>query len=161
MTHTVKRDVFCLESWPVLWQNILLKPSNTIIPVCCNSTSSLRTVYDMGNVFMSKSASVFYHAIFKYSFPVVVKWLHTFHLQSPFPIQEPPTLEVDTLPAGCSLHVPIELEFTASCFPRSPPPQKTYGLVHIDWNVWCNDNFTFTFFHTLFFNQTLFLSSFP
>ncbi|XP_070688316.1 adhesion G protein-coupled receptor D2 [Pempheris klunzingeri] len=40
--------------------------------------------------------------------------------------------EVDTLPGGCSLHVPMELEFTASCFPHSPAPQKSYGLVYVD-----------------------------
>ncbi|XP_030290070.1 adhesion G-protein coupled receptor D2 isoform X3 [Sparus aurata] len=46
--------------------------------------------------------------------------------------KEPPPSEVDTLPAGCSLHVPMELEFAASCFPRSPAPQKSCGLVYID-----------------------------
>ncbi|XP_029989070.1 adhesion G-protein coupled receptor D2 isoform X1 [Sphaeramia orbicularis] len=40
--------------------------------------------------------------------------------------------EDDALPVGCSLHVPMELEFNASCFPRSPAPQKSYGLVYID-----------------------------
>ncbi|XP_034386291.1 adhesion G-protein coupled receptor D2 [Cyclopterus lumpus] len=51
---------------------------------------------------------------------------------SPVHRKEPPPSEVDALPAGCSLHVPMELEFTASCFPRSPAPQKSYGLVHVD-----------------------------
>lgn len=51
------------------------------------------------------------------------------HLQKKEP---PPSPEVDALPAGCSLHVPMELEFTASCFPRSPAPQKSYGLVYVD-----------------------------
>uniref|UniRef100_UPI0037E7626D adhesion G protein-coupled receptor D2 n=1 Tax=Semicossyphus pulcher TaxID=241346 RepID=UPI0037E7626D len=46
--------------------------------------------------------------------------------------KEPPPSEVDALPAGCSLHVPMELEFAASCFPRSPAPQKSYGLVYVD-----------------------------
>ncbi|XP_044055394.1 adhesion G-protein coupled receptor D2 isoform X2 [Siniperca chuatsi] len=46
--------------------------------------------------------------------------------------KEPPPSEVDALPAGCSLHVPMELEFTASCFPCSPAPQKSYGLVYVD-----------------------------
>ncbi|KAK5869766.1 hypothetical protein PBY51_024460 [Eleginops maclovinus] len=46
--------------------------------------------------------------------------------------KEPCSSEVDALPAGCSLHVPMDLEFTASCFPRSPLPQKSYGLVHVD-----------------------------
>ncbi|KAM6938184.1 adhesion G protein-coupled receptor D2 [Lycodopsis pacificus] len=46
--------------------------------------------------------------------------------------KEPPPSEADALPAGCSLHVPVELEFTASCFPRSPAPQKSCGLVHVD-----------------------------
>lgn len=36
--------------------------------------------------------------------------------------QEPPPVEVDALPAGCSLHVPMDVEFAASCFPRIPPP---------------------------------------
>ncbi|XP_038147573.1 adhesion G-protein coupled receptor D2 [Cyprinodon tularosa] len=36
--------------------------------------------------------------------------------------KEPPPEEVDTLPAGCSLHVPMDVEFAASCFPRFPPP---------------------------------------
>lgn len=27
----------------------------------------------------------------------------------------------------------MELEFTTSCFPRSPAPQKSYGLVYVDW----------------------------
>ncbi|XP_073332565.1 adhesion G protein-coupled receptor D2 [Pagrus major] len=43
-----------------------------------------------------------------------------------------PPSDVDTLPAGCSLHVPMELEFAASCFPLSPVPQKSCGLVYID-----------------------------
>ncbi|XP_042272092.1 adhesion G-protein coupled receptor D2 isoform X1 [Thunnus maccoyii] len=46
--------------------------------------------------------------------------------------KEPPPSEVDALPTGCSLHVPMELELTASCFPRSPAPEKSYGLVHVD-----------------------------
>ncbi|XP_054871865.1 adhesion G-protein coupled receptor D2 isoform X2 [Amphiprion ocellaris] len=46
--------------------------------------------------------------------------------------EEPPPSEVDALPPGCSLHVPMELEFAASCFPRSPAPQKSYGLVYVD-----------------------------
>ncbi|XP_035509235.1 adhesion G-protein coupled receptor D2 [Morone saxatilis] len=46
--------------------------------------------------------------------------------------KEPRPPEVDALPAACSLHVPMELEFTASCFPRSPAPQKSYGLVYVD-----------------------------
>lgn len=46
--------------------------------------------------------------------------------------KEPPPSEVDALPVGCSLHVPMELEFTASCFPRSPSPKKSYGLVFVD-----------------------------
>ncbi|XP_078114896.1 adhesion G protein-coupled receptor D2 [Sander vitreus] len=46
--------------------------------------------------------------------------------------KEPSPSEVDALPAGCSLHVPMELEFTASCFPRSPVPQKSYGLIYVD-----------------------------
>ncbi|XP_041648002.1 adhesion G-protein coupled receptor D2 [Cheilinus undulatus] len=40
--------------------------------------------------------------------------------------------EVDALQAGCSLHVPMELEFATSCFPRSSTPQKSYGLVCVD-----------------------------
>ncbi|XP_018528574.1 LOW QUALITY PROTEIN: adhesion G-protein coupled receptor D2 [Lates calcarifer] len=46
--------------------------------------------------------------------------------------KEPPSSDVDALPAGCSLHVPMELEFTTSCFPRSPAPQTSYGLVYVD-----------------------------
>ncbi|KAI4829381.1 hypothetical protein KUCAC02_023423, partial [Chaenocephalus aceratus] len=46
--------------------------------------------------------------------------------------KEPGSSEGDALPAGCSLHVPMELELTASCFPRSPATQKSYGLVHVD-----------------------------
>ncbi|TDH08674.1 hypothetical protein EPR50_G00100180 [Perca flavescens] len=46
--------------------------------------------------------------------------------------KEPSPSEVDALPAGCSLHVPMELEFTASCFPRSPVPQKSYDLIYVD-----------------------------
>ncbi|XP_074490677.1 adhesion G protein-coupled receptor D2 isoform X1 [Sebastes fasciatus] len=46
--------------------------------------------------------------------------------------KEPPPSETDALPAGCTLHVPMELEFTISCFPRSPAPQKSYGLVCVD-----------------------------
>ncbi|XP_040896478.1 adhesion G-protein coupled receptor D2 isoform X2 [Toxotes jaculatrix] len=46
--------------------------------------------------------------------------------------EEPPPTEVDALPTGCSLHVPMELEFTTSCFPRSPAPQESYGLVYVD-----------------------------
>lgn len=52
------------------------------------------------------------------------------------PIQEIPPSKVDALPASCSLHVPMELEFKASCFPRSPAPQKSYGLVYVDWPGW-------------------------
>ncbi|KAF0042007.1 hypothetical protein F2P81_005539 [Scophthalmus maximus] len=44
----------------------------------------------------------------------------------------PPSEVDDDLPAGCSLHVPMELEFTTSCFPRSPAPQKSHGLVCVD-----------------------------
>nr|XP_019953882.1 PREDICTED: adhesion G-protein coupled receptor D2-like [Paralichthys olivaceus] len=44
----------------------------------------------------------------------------------------PPSETDDSLPAGCSLHVPMELEFTTSCFPRSPAPQKSHGLVYVD-----------------------------
>ncbi|XP_014850146.1 PREDICTED: adhesion G-protein coupled receptor D2-like [Poecilia mexicana] len=36
--------------------------------------------------------------------------------------KEAPPVEVDALPAGCSLHVPMDVEFAASCFPRIPPP---------------------------------------
>ncbi|XP_045906602.1 adhesion G-protein coupled receptor D2 isoform X1 [Micropterus dolomieu] len=46
--------------------------------------------------------------------------------------KELPPSKVDALPASCSLHVPMELEFKASCFPRSPAPQKSYGLVYVD-----------------------------
>nr|XP_020452237.1 adhesion G-protein coupled receptor D2-like isoform X3 [Monopterus albus] len=46
--------------------------------------------------------------------------------------KEPNPFEVDAFAAGCSLHVPVELEFTYSCFPRSPAPQKSYDLVHVD-----------------------------
>ncbi|KAK5907149.1 hypothetical protein CesoFtcFv8_005028 [Champsocephalus esox] len=46
--------------------------------------------------------------------------------------KEPGSSEGDALPAGCSLHVPMELELTASCFPRSPATQKSYGLVRVD-----------------------------
>ncbi|XP_005920976.1 adhesion G-protein coupled receptor D2 isoform X1 [Haplochromis burtoni] len=46
--------------------------------------------------------------------------------------EELPASEVNALPPGCSLHVPMDLEFSASCFPRSPTPQKSYDLVHID-----------------------------
>ncbi|KAK2835394.1 hypothetical protein Q5P01_015878 [Channa striata] len=46
--------------------------------------------------------------------------------------KEPPSVEVDPLPAGCSLHLPVELEFSASCFPRSPAPQRSYDLVCVD-----------------------------
>ncbi|XP_047442564.1 adhesion G-protein coupled receptor D2 isoform X2 [Mugil cephalus] len=46
--------------------------------------------------------------------------------------EEPPPSEAEALPPGCSLHVPMELEFAASCFPRSPAPQKSYGLVCVD-----------------------------
>ncbi|XP_072244890.1 adhesion G protein-coupled receptor D2 [Leuresthes tenuis] len=45
------------------------------------------------------------------------------HLDS----KESPRPEVDALPPpGCNLHVPMELEFADSCFPRSPAPQKSY-----------------------------------
>ncbi|KAM6922079.1 adhesion G protein-coupled receptor D2 [Xenentodon cancila] len=43
--------------------------------------------------------------------------------------KETPPTEVDALPPGCSLHVPMELEFAASCFPRPAAPQKSYGHV--------------------------------
>uniref|UniRef100_A0A3B4TTF8 Adhesion G-protein coupled receptor D2-like n=1 Tax=Seriola dumerili TaxID=41447 RepID=A0A3B4TTF8_SERDU len=46
--------------------------------------------------------------------------------------KEPPPSEVDALSGGCSLHIPMELEFATSCFPRSPAPQKSYGLVYVD-----------------------------
>ncbi|XP_030583592.1 adhesion G-protein coupled receptor D2 isoform X2 [Archocentrus centrarchus] len=46
--------------------------------------------------------------------------------------EEPPPPEVDVLPPGCSLYVPMDLEFSASCFPRSTAPQKSYDLVHVD-----------------------------
>lgn len=46
--------------------------------------------------------------------------------------KEPPPSDVDTSLPGCSLHVPMELEFTTSCFPRSPAPQKSFGLVYVD-----------------------------
>ncbi|XP_071342047.1 adhesion G protein-coupled receptor D2 isoform X2 [Trachinotus anak] len=46
--------------------------------------------------------------------------------------KEPPPSEVDALSGGCSLHVPMELEFATSCFPRSPSTQKSYGLVYVD-----------------------------
>ncbi|XP_029939226.1 adhesion G-protein coupled receptor D2-like [Salarias fasciatus] len=46
--------------------------------------------------------------------------------------REEPRPPVDTLSPGCSLHVPMELEFTASCFPRSPEPQKSPSLVSVD-----------------------------
>ncbi|KAL6108095.1 uncharacterized protein ACO6RY_18710 [Pungitius sinensis] len=39
--------------------------------------------------------------------------------------KEPPPSEADALPPGCSLHVPMDLEFTASCFPRSPAPHQS------------------------------------
>ncbi|XP_037325891.2 adhesion G-protein coupled receptor D2 [Pungitius pungitius] len=39
--------------------------------------------------------------------------------------KEPPPSEADALPPGCSLHVPMELEFTASCFPRSSAPHQS------------------------------------
>ncbi|KAM4739143.1 adhesion G protein-coupled receptor D2 isoform 2-T2 [Anableps anableps] len=41
---------------------------------------------------------------------------------NPMDRKEPPPVEVDALPAGCSLHVPMDIEFAASCFPRIPPP---------------------------------------
>ncbi|XP_047230368.1 adhesion G-protein coupled receptor D2 isoform X4 [Girardinichthys multiradiatus] len=34
----------------------------------------------------------------------------------------PPPIEVDALPAGCSLHVPMDVEFAATCYPCIPPP---------------------------------------
>ncbi|XP_069558395.1 adhesion G protein-coupled receptor D2 [Brachyistius frenatus] len=46
--------------------------------------------------------------------------------------EQPPHSDVDASPPSCSLHVPMELEFAASCFPRSPAPQKSCGLVHVD-----------------------------
>ncbi|XP_060889802.1 adhesion G-protein coupled receptor D2 isoform X1 [Labrus mixtus] len=46
--------------------------------------------------------------------------------------KKPSLSEVEALPPSCSLHVPMELEFAASCFPRSPPPRKSYGLVYVD-----------------------------
>ncbi|XP_056131823.1 adhesion G-protein coupled receptor D2 [Lampris incognitus] len=46
--------------------------------------------------------------------------------------KESPSSKTDGSPAGCSLHVPMELEFTTSCFPRSPAHQKRSGLVCID-----------------------------
>ncbi|KAM7409576.1 hypothetical protein PAMA_001185 [Pampus argenteus] len=46
--------------------------------------------------------------------------------------KEPPSSEVDALPTGCSVHVPMELELAASCFPHSPAPQKSHGLVCVD-----------------------------
>ncbi|XP_028259183.1 adhesion G-protein coupled receptor D2 [Parambassis ranga] len=45
--------------------------------------------------------------------------------------EEPPPSEDASRP-GCSLHMPMELEFAASCFPRSPAPQKSRGLVYVD-----------------------------
>ncbi|KAM8874688.1 adhesion G protein-coupled receptor D2 isoform 3-T3 [Spinachia spinachia] len=39
--------------------------------------------------------------------------------------KEPPPSQADALPPACSLHVPMELEFTASCFPRGPAPQES------------------------------------
>lgn len=45
---------------------------------------------------------------------------------------EPPPSAMGALPVGCSLHVPMELEFATSCFPRSPSPKKSYGLVYVD-----------------------------
>uniref|UniRef100_A0A3Q3A2F0 Adhesion G-protein coupled receptor D2-like n=1 Tax=Kryptolebias marmoratus TaxID=37003 RepID=A0A3Q3A2F0_KRYMA len=41
-------------------------------------------------------------------------------------------VEVDALPPGCILHVPMELEFAASCFPRRPSSPKSHGLVGVD-----------------------------
>ncbi|KAK2907984.1 hypothetical protein Q8A73_009057 [Channa argus] len=55
-----------------------------------------------------------------------------YEAQCPYSCSEPPSLEVDSRSAGCSLHVPVELEFTASCIPRSPMPQKSYDLVCVD-----------------------------
>ncbi|KAM3619759.1 uncharacterized protein V6R79_013108 [Siganus canaliculatus] len=46
--------------------------------------------------------------------------------------KEPPPSDVDSLPTGCSLHVPMDLEFAASCFSRSPAPQKSCSLVYVD-----------------------------
>ncbi|XP_013866215.1 adhesion G-protein coupled receptor D2 [Austrofundulus limnaeus] len=43
-----------------------------------------------------------------------------------------PAVDVDALPPGCLLHVPMELEFAASCFPRSPSSSKSHGLVDVD-----------------------------
>ncbi|XP_068446254.1 adhesion G-protein coupled receptor D2 [Clinocottus analis] len=48
---------------------------------------------------------------------------------SPLHRKEAPPSVGGASPAGCSLHVPMELEFSASCFPRSPAPQKSRGLV--------------------------------
>ncbi|XP_055020685.1 adhesion G-protein coupled receptor D2 isoform X3 [Boleophthalmus pectinirostris] len=38
--------------------------------------------------------------------------------------------QLDTVPVGCSLHVPMDLEFSASCFPLGP--RTNHHLVHID-----------------------------
>ncbi|XP_024909715.1 adhesion G-protein coupled receptor D2 [Cynoglossus semilaevis] len=54
------------------------------------------------------------------------------HGKDPPPPPPPPPSKEDDFPTGCSLHVPMELEFTTSCFPRSPAPQKSYGLVYVD-----------------------------
>ncbi|XP_054608236.2 adhesion G protein-coupled receptor D2 [Nothobranchius furzeri] len=51
---------------------------------------------------------------------------------APLDKKRSPAVEVDILPSGCSLHVPMELEFTTSCFPRSPAPQKSPGLIDVD-----------------------------
>ncbi|XP_056895299.1 adhesion G-protein coupled receptor D2 isoform X1 [Takifugu flavidus] len=45
------------------------------------------------------------------------------------PEKEPPPSEADAVPAGRSLRVPVELEFTTSCFPRCPAPQQSHDLV--------------------------------
>lgn len=42
-------------------------------------------------------------------------------------IQEPRPCQEEAPPAGRSLHVPVVLEFSASCFPRSPSPPQTAG----------------------------------
>ncbi|XP_029355881.1 adhesion G-protein coupled receptor D2 [Echeneis naucrates] len=66
------------------------------------------------------------------SIPVVPETLEAPFKDAHLHKKEPPPTEVETFPAGCSLHVPMELEFTTSCFPRSPAPQKSYGLVYVD-----------------------------
>ncbi|XP_041863143.1 adhesion G-protein coupled receptor D2 isoform X3 [Melanotaenia boesemani] len=39
--------------------------------------------------------------------------------------KDSPPAEVDALPSGCNLHVPMELEFSASCFPCGPESLKS------------------------------------